>query len=158
MLVSLGGCHEKPTPLTPDLKIDFHCARVPSPDVARSYFASQYFTVADTEASRRTKGKHFFPFQVEGYNPRHVVVEVIGLREPPSLGHAINYRLTILSPPPTSHDRGLEYAAKQLVPILGCKVGSIETGENDDASSKQFARFFQVVKERVEEARNDSIQ
>lgn len=155
--LALSACHEKPSPLTPDLRIEFRCARPPSPNVVTSFMAAHGFYAADVETPRRAKGKKFFPIQVEGFNEKSMVIEMIGLKEPPSLGHAINYRLSILSRPPTNRDPELESDARTFVQTqLGCSVLSAETGNNDDASSGQFAHYFDVVKKRVEEARNDS--
>jgi hypothetical protein len=114
------------------------------------------FSAADIEAARRAKGKTFFPVQVEGFDRRDTVFEVIGLKEPPSFGHAINYRLTILSAPPTHHDPKLESDAQAFVQTqLDCHVLSRESGDNDDASSRPFAHFLDIVKKRIEEAHDD---
>jgi hypothetical protein len=149
-LALLGGCHEQPSPLTPDLTVEFQCAQTPSPDAIASFMGSHGFAAADTESSRRKRGKAFFPLQVDGIDQRHKIFEVIGLKEPPSYGHAVHYRLTILSPPPTSHDPKLESAAQDfLETALGCRIASIANGTNKDASTRQFDLVYDEVLRRL---------
>jgi hypothetical protein len=149
-LVSLGACHEKPVPLTPNLTVEFHCARVPASGAILAFMASHGFSATDVESGRERNGKHFFPLQIDGIDSRREILEVIGLREPPSYGNAINYRLTILSPPPTAHDPKLQAQAQDFLEIgLGCRIASIANGTNTDASTRQFNLVYDEVRRRL---------
>lgn len=149
-LVLLGACHEKPVPLTPDLKVEFHCAQVPPSGAILSFMSAHGFSGADLEAAREKSGKHFFPLQVDGVDAHRSIFEVIGLKEPPSYGSKVDYRLTILSAPPTTHDPKLESQAQDFLETgLGCRIASIENGTNNDASTRQFDLVYDEVERRL---------
>jgi hypothetical protein len=149
-LTLLGACHEKPVPLTPDLKVEFHCAQVPPSAAILSFMTTHGFTGTDVEAARERKGKHFFPLQVDGVDSHRAIFEVIGLKEPPSYGSKVDYRLTILSAPPTTHDPKLESEAQDFLEGgLGCRIASIENGTNNDASTQQFDLVYDEVEHRL---------
>jgi hypothetical protein len=150
-LVLLGACHEKPVALTPDLKVEFHCAQVPPSAAILSFMTAHGFSGADVEAEREAKGKHFFPLQIDGVDSHRSIFEVIGLKEPPSYGSKVDYRLTILSAPPTTHDPKLESQAQDFLESgLGCRIASIENGTNTDASARQFDLVYDEVERRLD--------
>jgi hypothetical protein len=150
----VSACHEKSAPLTPDLTIDFQCARAPSEPAVEAFMQTHGFHAFDAESARRKTGRVFFPLQIDGLDEHRVMLEVIGLKEPVERGGAVHYKFTILSPPPTQHDSRLESDALAFLKgASACNVESVETGTNDSPSRAQFELVFDTVKRRIEGAR-----
>jgi hypothetical protein len=151
-MVALAACHERPRVLAPDLVVDFGCRADPSRAAIMMFMAAHHFSAFDEESARRRHGKAFFPLQIEGYDNRSVMLDVIGLRKPKSYGSGVDYRLTITSPPPTHHDTTLESNALQFVRItLGCEVHDVRRFENDAGSVSLFKSIFEDVQGRIHE-------
>jgi hypothetical protein len=152
----IGGCNERSATIAPDLQIDFTCGSSPPAESAIvDFLHRQGFTAFDEEVARRRREAGFFPLQIDGYNSRQWMLDFIGLQEPPSRGRGINYRLTIMSPPPTVHHDALERAALEFVrESLHCRIQSASTYDNGLESSAMFARVFAEEQRRIAEWRS----
>ncbi len=118
----------------------------------RIFLSSRGFSSFNEEKARRRVGKTFFPLQIDAYDRRRVMVEVIGLRKPSSYGNGVNYRLTITSPPPTLHDRALEDAAVDLVrDALRCEIHAVGRFENGADSVALFNAVFADEQRRMQQ-------
>jgi hypothetical protein len=136
--------------LAPDLEIDFACRARPSEAMIENFLQGHGFSSFNEERARRRHERGFFPLQIDGYDSARRMLDVIGLKQPPSFGGHVNYRLTLTSPPPTRHDATLEHAAVDLVHgELGCVVNSVRTFENDADSASMFDRVYAEEQSRI---------
>jgi hypothetical protein len=148
----LAACHEKTAVLAPDLAVDFGCAANPKPKTVEAFLSAHGFSSVDEEETRRKQGKTFFPLQIDAYDRRRVMIEVIGLRKPKSYGSGVDYRLTITSPPPTRHDNVLEDDAVKLVrDTLRCQLHMVSRFENGADSVRLFDAVFEDEQRRMRE-------
>jgi len=153
LLTTLVACHERPVALAPDLVVDFGCAANPRPAPAIAFLLARGFTARDIEQSRRNEGRRFFPLQIDAYDRRRVMVELIGLQKPESYGSGVDFRLTITSPPPTVHDATLEDDALRLVQDgLHCKVHAVRRFENGPDSIALFNIVYEDERRRMRNA------
>jgi len=154
LVVALAACREKSAVLAPDLSVDFGCATNPRTAIISSFLSARGFTSFDEEQARRKKGKTFFALQLDAYDRRREMFEIIGLKKPESYGSGIDYRLTITSPPPTSHDRALEDAAVRLVrDTLRCQLHAVGRFENGADSLDLFNAVFEDEQRRMSGAK-----
>ena len=154
-VAALSACYEKPTLLAPDLVVDFGCPTNPSVEAVKAFLSVHSFTSLDLEAARRMKGNIFFPLQIDAFDRRRTVIEVIGLRKPRSYGSGVDYRLTITGPPPTRHDDRLESDAARFVhDTLGCQVRDVRRFENDANAAALFDSAFSDLQRRMRPRRD----
>ena len=145
----LAACDERPRVLAPDFAIDFRCKAVPNAETVEGFFRRHGFRAFDEEGPREKRGHHFFVLEVDGYDPRRRMFEVIGLRQPASYGSGVLYRLTITSPPPTHQDGRIEKDARNFAErTLHCRVTSASHFENGSESTELFRSVFQQVLRR----------
>ena len=153
-VAALSACQESPTLLAPDIVIDFGCPTNPPAERVMTFLSMHGFTSLDLEAARRKKGDTFFPLQIDAFDRRRIMIEVIGLKKPRSYGSGVDYRLTITSPPPTRHDQALESDAVQFVRgTLRCQVHDVGRFDNDVNAVKLFDSVLADVQRRMRVAR-----
>lgn len=153
LCTALAACSEKPAVLAPDLAVDFGCAANPRPQAILAFLSAHGFSSIDEEQARHRKGRTFFPLQIDAFDRRRVLIEVIGLKKPKSYGSGIDYRLTITSPPPTLHDQALESDAVSLVRgTLRCDLHAVSRFENGRDSLELFNAIFEDEQRRMRAA------
>lgn len=119
----------------------------------RAFLSTHGFSSVDEERARHREGKAFFALQIDAFDRRRVMIEVIGLQKPKSYGSGVDYRLTITSPPPTMHDRVLEADAVSLVrDILRCQLHAVNRFENAPESITLFNAIFEDLQRRMHTA------
>jgi hypothetical protein len=156
-LLAVSACNERPQVLAPDQEIDFSCHGAPSELAIETFLRRNGFVAFDEERARRERERQFFPLEIDGFNPQRRMLDAIGLKEPPSRGHRVNYKLTLTSPPPTAHDAVLERAAVKFVrDTLRCQVSSVKVYDNGRDSLGLFNRLFADEQRRIVEWRNCS--
>jgi hypothetical protein len=147
-----AACNQHAQMIAPDFEVDFSCHGQPRESVIESFAAARGFRPFNEEHARRQLEQGFFPLEIDSYDLRRRMLDVIGLREPPSHGNSVHYRLTILGPPPTVHDHMLESAALGLVRNgLRCQIETIGTNDNDREASHLFDRIFVDQQRRIAE-------
>ena len=146
------GCNRNAETVAPDFEVDFSCHGAPNEGLIEDFARGHAFSVVNEEQARREHEKGFFPLKIDSYDARKRMFDVIGLREPPSRGGGIHYRLTILGPPPTVHDRVLEHDALALVrDTLQCRVELARSFNNGTEATVLFERIFKDEKRRIAE-------
>lgn len=147
-----AACNQRAQMIAPDFEVDFSCHGQPEESVIEGFASARGFRPFDEEHARRQRERGFFPLEIDSYDVRKRMLDVIGLREPPSHGNTIHYRLTILGPPPTVHDHMLESAALGLVRNrLRCQIETVGTNDNDRLASHLFDRIFADQQRRIAE-------
>jgi hypothetical protein len=147
-----AACNQHAQMIAPDFEVDFSCHGQPEESVIEGFAAAQGFRPFNEEHARRKREQGFFPLEIDSYDTRKRMLDVIGLREPPSRGNTVHYRLTILGPPPTVHDHLLESAALGFVRNgLRCQIQTIGTNDNDREASRLFDRIFTDQQRRIGE-------
>ncbi len=162
LAILVVACHQRPEAIAPDAEIDFSCGNAPDENAIETFLTAQGFTHFNEERARRGREKGFFPLQIDGYNSRRWMLDLVGLKVPPSHGGRVNYRLTITSPPPTRHDAALERAAERFVrATLECRVQSLRMHDNGADSISMFDHVFAEEQRRIADwrrcARLDSV-
>jgi len=148
--VPLASCHGKPRVLAPDYEVDFGCKVIPTVVPFERFMGARGFFWFDEEGARRRGGSSFYAMQIDSYDRGRRMLDVIGLREPPSFGGRVSYRLTITGPPPTGHDARLESAAEQFVRhTMECNVVSVHRYENSEESGVFFNTVFADEQRRI---------
>jgi hypothetical protein len=147
-----AACSERPQAIAPDYEIDFSCSSTPQESIIEAFASRHGFRSFDEEGARRRTGRAFFPLEIDAFDVQRRMLDVIGLREPPSRGSVVHYRLTVLSPPPTVHDEALEHAALSLVREgLQCRIDSARANDNDSRAAAMFEGIFREEQRRIAE-------
>jgi hypothetical protein len=150
-----AACNERPQLLAPDQEIDFSCPGAPSEPSIESFLRRNGFVAFNEERARRKRQREYFPLQIDGFSRKRRTLNAIGLQEPQSRGHRVNYKLMLTSPPPTAHDAVLEAAAAKFVhDTLHCHIRSTKTNDNGRESLALFNRFFADEQRRIAKWRN----
>jgi hypothetical protein len=151
-IFALAGCRPHPQAIAPDFEVDFSCRSGPQELVIEAFARRHGFRAFNEEEARRRAGHSFFPLEIDAFDIQRRMLDVIGLREPPSRGGAVHYRLTILSPPPTVHDQALEHAGLGLVRDgLRCRVDSARANDNGSEATAMFEGIFRDEQRRIAE-------
>jgi hypothetical protein len=148
----IASCNRNAEAIAPDFEVNFACNALPNERLIEDFAGKHAFSVVNEERARREHEKGFFPLKIDSYDTRRRMLDVIGLREPPSHGGGIHYRLTILGPPPTVHDPALERAALDLVrDALHCRVEFSRSFDNGPEATILFERIFKDEQRRIVE-------
>ena len=152
LVLLCSACHEKTRALSPDYAIDFGCGRRPQVLAVETFMQNHGFKFFDEEGAREKRGHSFFVLQVDGRDPRRVMLNVIGLRQPPSYGGGVAYKLTITGPPPSQHDARLEQDSRSFVSkTLECQIWSAERYDNGPESAGMFESVYGDELRRIRE-------